>query len=341
MIDPGPVIDGHLDAIEGAAPPGRTRSAGCRDPPPPRPRAGRPGAGRADRAPSGRVRPRRGGRPRPRASARGPCSSGPGFRAPGAPHPRPRVRPPVLAARGARRSLFSGDHVMQGSTVVIRPPDGNMADVPRQPGRLLVLDRRRSRRSRRATAASSAIRRASSPRSSATGSSARQVVAAALAAAGPCDRRRARRVGLRRRRRAARLGIACDSLWAHLQKLALDGRAAVLARRAPTRLLDARRREPGCGWALGGRAGRAGRPRPRCCSSSRAVQPEVSITGATSSATTRASSANTAASSPSPSATGAPASPPAAMSGWMGTVPTRGTPISAASRSPPPAPNSW
>ena len=24
--------------------------------------------------------------------------------------------------------MFSGDHVMQGSTVVIRPPDGNMAD---------------------------------------------------------------------------------------------------------------------------------------------------------------------------------------------------------------------
>jgi len=29
---------------------------------------------------------------------------------------------------GPRRMLFSGDHVMQGSTVVIAPPDGDMAD---------------------------------------------------------------------------------------------------------------------------------------------------------------------------------------------------------------------
>ena len=27
--------------------------------------------------------------------------------------------------------LFSGDHIMEGSTVVIRPPDGDMADLPR------------------------------------------------------------------------------------------------------------------------------------------------------------------------------------------------------------------
>ena len=54
----------------------------------------------------------------------------------------------------------------------------------------------------------------------------------------------------------------------------------------------------------------------------------------------RASSAKTAASSPSPRATGLPASPPWAMSGWRGTVPTRGTPSSAARRPPPPEPNS-
>ena len=36
--------------------------------------------------------------------------------------------------------LFSGDHVMQGSTVVIRPPDGNMADYLDNLTRLLDLD---------------------------------------------------------------------------------------------------------------------------------------------------------------------------------------------------------
>jgi glyoxylase-like metal-dependent hydrolase (beta-lactamase superfamily II) len=36
--------------------------------------------------------------------------------------------------------LFSGDHVMQGSTVVIRPPDANMADYLTSLDRLLRLD---------------------------------------------------------------------------------------------------------------------------------------------------------------------------------------------------------
>ena len=36
--------------------------------------------------------------------------------------------------------LFSGDHVMQGSTVVIGPPDGNMADYLANLNRLLDLD---------------------------------------------------------------------------------------------------------------------------------------------------------------------------------------------------------
>ena len=36
--------------------------------------------------------------------------------------------------------LFSGDHVMQGSTVVIRPPDGNMADYLANLQRLAHLD---------------------------------------------------------------------------------------------------------------------------------------------------------------------------------------------------------
>jgi len=38
------------------------------------------------------------------------------------------------------RMLFSGDHVMQGSTVVIRPPDGDMAQYLASLHRLLTLD---------------------------------------------------------------------------------------------------------------------------------------------------------------------------------------------------------
>lgn len=39
-----------------------------------------------------------------------------------------------------RRLLFTGDHVMQGSTVVISPPDGDMQAYLRSLERLLVLD---------------------------------------------------------------------------------------------------------------------------------------------------------------------------------------------------------
>lgn len=39
-----------------------------------------------------------------------------------------------------RRMLFTGDHVMQGSTVVISPPDGDMAVYLRSLDRLLALD---------------------------------------------------------------------------------------------------------------------------------------------------------------------------------------------------------
>ena len=40
-------------------------------------------------------------------------------------HARPCLESPVLPARRAGL-LFTGDHLMQGSTVVIAPPDGNM-----------------------------------------------------------------------------------------------------------------------------------------------------------------------------------------------------------------------
>jgi glyoxylase-like metal-dependent hydrolase (beta-lactamase superfamily II) len=40
----------------------------------------------------------------------------------------------------ATRMLFTGDHVMQGSTVVIPPPDGNMRQYLASLERLLALD---------------------------------------------------------------------------------------------------------------------------------------------------------------------------------------------------------
>ena len=42
------------------------------------------------------------------------------------PHARPCVESPVLSCSKAAGLLFTGDHLMQGSTVVIGPPDGNM-----------------------------------------------------------------------------------------------------------------------------------------------------------------------------------------------------------------------
>ncbi|HEY1990664.1 MAG TPA: MBL fold metallo-hydrolase [Acidimicrobiales bacterium] len=46
----------------------------------------------------------------------------------------------VPADDGPARMLFSGDHVMQGSTVVIAPPDGNMADYLASLRRVRDLD---------------------------------------------------------------------------------------------------------------------------------------------------------------------------------------------------------
>jgi glyoxylase-like metal-dependent hydrolase (beta-lactamase superfamily II) len=45
----------------------------------------------------------------------------------GAAHARPRGQPPVPAAE-EDGLLFSGDHILNGSTTVVDPPDGNMAD---------------------------------------------------------------------------------------------------------------------------------------------------------------------------------------------------------------------
>ena len=53
---------------------------------------------------------------------------GDGWALDGRAHAGARARSPVLRARGHRRILFSGDHVMGWNTSVVAPPEGNMGD---------------------------------------------------------------------------------------------------------------------------------------------------------------------------------------------------------------------
>ena len=114
VVDPGPDIAGHLDALVRRWPARRAASAGSlvtHTHPDHAPgaaglaaRTGRRGVGFGAR--DGFVPDRRVGDgwtlPRRR------------LRAAGRAHAGPRLQPPVLAARGAGASCFSGDHVMQG-----------------------------------------------------------------------------------------------------------------------------------------------------------------------------------------------------------------------------------
>jgi glyoxylase-like metal-dependent hydrolase (beta-lactamase superfamily II) len=132
VIDPGPVSEAHTqDLLDAVAARGatsnaswsRTRTATIHPARRPwrRPRAHRCGAA-WPRTPNGRSRlcaatpaaARRAHQRRRRLHAA--CH----------PHTRACLQPPVLPA-GRRATLFTGDHVMQGSTVVINPPDGDMA----------------------------------------------------------------------------------------------------------------------------------------------------------------------------------------------------------------------
>jgi len=127
VIDPGPVIATHLDAIEAAA-------------------ADRGSAIRwialthhhADHAPAaGALAERTGavilafghrdGVQPDRRVAQGFGLDGPDFRLV-ALHTPGHASDHLCWLLEGERLLFSGDHVMQGSTVVIRPPDGNMVD---------------------------------------------------------------------------------------------------------------------------------------------------------------------------------------------------------------------
>ena len=119
--------------------------------------------------------------------------------------------------------LFSGDHVMQGSTVVIRPPDGNMAQYLTSMRRLLAWD------PPLAGIAPGHGAVIDDPRAAMEAIVAHRlererIVAHALAQAG-----RATVAGLLPVVYADvaedRHEVARQSLWAHLRKLADDGRA--------------------------------------------------------------------------------------------------------------------
>ena len=127
VVDPGPDDDGHLERLIEVA---EDRGAVVRwilvthTHPDHAPGA----AGLAARTGAQVLGFRRPGRVRAligRLGTAGP-SRGPGFTLPGRPHARPCLQPPVLVFE-EQGILLSGDHVMHGSTVVIRPPDGDVA----------------------------------------------------------------------------------------------------------------------------------------------------------------------------------------------------------------------
>ncbi len=69
------------------------------------------------------------------------------------------------------------------------------------------------------------------------------------------------------------------------------------------------------------------------------MHPAMSTGGMASSTMRPAMAWKASAAGPSPRATGAPVSPPVETAGSSGTCPSRGTPMSDASASPPPVPN--
>jgi glyoxylase-like metal-dependent hydrolase (beta-lactamase superfamily II) len=137
--------------------------------------------------------------------------------------------------------LFSGDHVMQGSTVVIRPPDANMVEY------LASLRRLRSLDPPLVTVAPGHGRLIGGPAAAIDAIVAHrlereELVAASLRPAGPA--------GLDDLLGAvygdvveSLLPVARFSLWAHLQKLALDGRARVVDGSDPLASTEASRWE--------------------------------------------------------------------------------------------------
>ena len=125
---------------------------------------------------------------------------------------------------GDERLLFSGDHVMDGSTVVIAPPDGDMGAY--------LVQLRRLRRLGLAAIAPGHGRLITDPDDRLGGYLAHRLerehqIEAALNAAGEVtveELVRAIYVGTPE----ALLPVARYSVWAHLRKLALEGRATAI-----------------------------------------------------------------------------------------------------------------
>jgi len=226
VIDPGPVIDAHLDAIE--------RSV-----------ADRRGSIRwivvthhhPDHAPAAESL----------AARTGSTVIGFGHADGFNPHQR-AVDRSVLRARGfslralhtpghasdhicwlleGRSLLFSGDHVMQGSTVVIRPPDGNMVQY------LASLGRLRDLRPALQSIAPGHGRMIGDPAALIDGIvrhrfEREEQVAEALAAAGHATVEELLPM-VYSDVDDSLLDVARHSLWAHLEKLAQEGKALMRA----------------------------------------------------------------------------------------------------------------
>ena len=126
--------------------------------------------------------------------------------------------------------LFTGDHLMQGSTVVIRPPDGDLTAylVRGRPG-----PRRPAGAAPRAGPRPGArlARRMRPPRSSRTARPRAEVVLEALRAPRPRDTGRAARAFAYRDVGPERDEVATATCWAHLLALVDDGRATSAAAR--------------------------------------------------------------------------------------------------------------
>ena len=142
VIDPGPRIEKHIEAIQ-AQSPGRIRWILCTHTHPDH----SPGAAPLAEATGAELR----GLPAPEGKvqdktfepdvlpADGDILEGPGF-ALRAFHTPGHASNHLCFRHEAHRMLFTGDHIMAGSTVVIDPPDGNMKDYLDSLERLKDLD---------------------------------------------------------------------------------------------------------------------------------------------------------------------------------------------------------
>jgi glyoxylase-like metal-dependent hydrolase (beta-lactamase superfamily II) len=226
VIDPGPVLDAHLDAIERVA---AERGAVIgwiavthHHP---------------DHAPGARALAERTGAPVVAyghsegvdpdvVAGDGSVIEGPGFTL-RALHTPGHASDHLCWLLDEARLLFSGDHVMHGSTVVIRPPDANMAEY------LSSLDRLATLQPSLATIAPGHGRLISDPAQAIANIVAHRLereaqVAAALSAHdGPAGLDDLLPV-VYGDVADSLLPVARFSLWAHLQKLAADGRALLV-----------------------------------------------------------------------------------------------------------------